>query len=63
MSLLCGLFTGVKQGLRPSWRANIWVSFYPADIRQMIADGKITATVNQDPYPHPITRWKWPITI
>ncbi|MCC5973832.1 MAG: sugar ABC transporter substrate-binding protein [Rubellimicrobium sp.] len=28
-----------------------FVGDYPADIRQMIADGKITATVNQDPYP------------
>ncbi len=28
-----------------------FVGDYPADIRQMIADGKIVATVNQDPYP------------
>ena len=30
---------------------NIIIFLYPADIRQLIYDGKIYGTVDQDPYP------------
>ena len=36
------------------------VGDYPQDVRQLIHDGKIFGTVDQDPYPQAYNAIKWP---